>query len=71
MTKKKLKVNTDIRINVYRILSDEVDTAVRYGYNRSHKYTEQPDSDAIIEAIQNSVMSALCDLLIFPDNYED
>jgi hypothetical protein len=54
-----------LRIDPYQLVREAVEGAIRYGYHRAHKHTDNPSEEQVIEAIQISVMGALCDVLDF------
>jgi hypothetical protein len=54
------------------ILELAIDEGVRSGYYRAYKHTEDPSPDAIIEQIQETVMSQMYEYFDFPEeNYLD
>ena len=69
LSKLELKVQPIVKLNAYAVISRAVEEGVTYGYNRAHKHTETPTEDQMVEAIQNAVMSALCEVMVF--NEED
>jgi len=64
---KSLSVGATVKINVYRIIDDAVESAIRYGYSRAFKHTDSPTKDQIMNEIHRSVMNNLCDILKFDD----
>lgn len=59
-----------MRLKAYRIVSDAVERAVSYGYNRAHKHTEAPGKDGIVDAIYNEVMNELSDIIDWDEGEE-
>lgn len=55
----------------FRVLLEmAIDEGVRSGYYRAHKHVEDPSPDAIIETIQEAVMSQMYEYFDFPEeNY--
>jgi len=52
------------------ILEMAIDEGVRSGYYRAHKHVEDPSPDAIIETIQETVMSQMYEYFDFTEeNY--
>jgi hypothetical protein len=49
------------------ILEMAIEEGVRRGYHRAHKHVENPTEDAIIEQIEDCVMSAITDYFTFED----
>lgn len=62
-----MRVQADVKINVYKVLDDAIDKAIRYGYHRSHKHTSNPSEELVIEEIHRAVMNELCEILKFGD----
>ena len=54
------------------ILELAIAEGTRRGYSRAHKYVENPTEGAIIEHVQEAVMSAIYDYFTFDeDNYNE
>lgn len=49
------------------ILEQAIEEGVRRGYTRAHKHVETPTEGAIIEHIEDSVMSAIYEYFIFDE----
>lgn len=64
-TKKKLE--SALRVNVYRVLSDAVDRGVLMGIRRAHKHTDKPDEDTLAERIHDEVMLVISEHFEFDD----
>lgn len=62
MTKKR-----KLPLNTYSLLTDAVDRGVTYGWNRAHKYADKPKEEYIREKIADEVMSALSEVVLWPD----
>lgn len=67
---KKTKVKPAVQIKAYHIISQSVGNGIAYGWNRAHKHTDTPDADYIKEQIFNAIMSNLCDILSFDDEFK-
>lgn len=52
----------------YVILEQAIEEGVRQGWHRAHKHVENPKEENIIEAIEDSVMSAIHEYFTFEDN---
>jgi hypothetical protein len=50
------------------ILEMAIEEGVRRGYSRAHKHVEKPTEGAIIEHIEDAVMSAITDYFTFEDS---
>lgn len=75
--KKKIKLDTTIRLKPYWIVSDAVSYAVDGGYNRAIKHCDTERipghevSESIKQRIEEYVMSALCDIIDFGGDGDD
>jgi archaeosine-15-forming tRNA-guanine transglycosylase len=49
------------------ILEQAIEEGVRRGYSRAHKHVENPTEDAIIEQIEDCVMSAIYEYFTFDE----
>ena len=52
------------------ILEQAIEEGVRRGYSRAHKHVENPTESAIIESIEDCVMSSIYEYFTF-DNDDD
>lgn len=52
-------------VNVYRVLSEAVERAVAYGYNRAHKHTDTPSAEAVKQHVYDAVMQELSEVFDF------
>jgi archaeosine-15-forming tRNA-guanine transglycosylase len=50
------------------ILEQAIEEGVRRGYSRAHKHVENPTEDAIIEHIEDAVMSAIHEYFTFDES---
>ena len=50
------------------ILEMAIEEGVRRGYSRAHKHVENPTEGAIIEQIEDCVMSAIVEYFTFDDD---
>lgn len=69
--KKRSKVRIEppvVRMRVYGFVSDRLELAIKFGYNRAHKHTSTPEADHIQDQIHKEVMMALVELFVFPDD---
>jgi hypothetical protein len=53
----------------YKILGDAVESGIRYGWNRGHKHTDQPDRDLLMAEIYNAVMYEIDQVFSFEDDF--
>ena len=49
------------------ILEQAIDEGVRYGYRHAHKHVENPTEGAIIEHIEDAVMSSIYEYFTFEE----
>lgn len=54
-----------VKVNLYKIISEAVESGVAYGYRRAHKYTDTPGEDLICQQIEDAVLNELCEVLVF------
>ena len=64
----KIKVEGTVKVRVYNYLSDRVEDAIQFGWNRAHKHTATPTEQHIITEIDHEVMNVLCDIFNFEDD---
>jgi len=50
------------------ILEQAIEEGVRRGYSRAHKHVESPTEGAIIESIEDCVMSSIYEYFDFEEN---
>ena len=56
-----------MKANEYLILSECVEDGINLGYTRAHKHTDTPTEQQIKEAIEQAVMTEICQYFIFED----
>lgn len=54
-----------IRAKVYPLMRETVEAGVLYGWTRAHKYTDAPTPEDIREAIEQAVMTEICERFEF------
>lgn len=62
---KAIPMMAPIHVRVYPIVAERIEQAVAYGWRRAHKYKDNPEEDDILTAIEDAVMSELCELFDF------
>lgn len=62
-------VKATVRVDAYRIIADAVERGIMWGWQHSHKHTDDPDRYAIEDAIFNDIMNELCGVLRFDDEW--
>jgi hypothetical protein len=55
----------------YHLIAKCVETGVMFGWNRAHKHDENPDPEAVRDAIEHAVMNEICEWFDFEDSYKD
>jgi len=60
-----MKVTGSIKINAYEIVARAVETGAAMGVSRAYKYSDAPTHDAIANSVEEEVMNALSDVLVF------
>lgn len=58
---------SQMRPRTYRILELAVEDGAKHGWQRAHKHIDNPTEQAIIEAIQASVLSSICEWFVIDD----
>lgn len=53
---------------MYHILNVAIEEGVRQGWHRAHKHDENPTEGAIIEHIEDAVMSAIHEYFTFDES---
>jgi hypothetical protein len=56
-----------VKPNEYLILSECVEDGINLGYTRAHKHTDTPTEQQIKEAIEQAVMTEICQYFLFED----
>lgn len=64
---RRMVVSAGVRVKIYGVVSDAVDTAIARGLRLAHKHSDAPTDDAVCLSIHETVMSELCELLDFGD----
>lgn len=68
--KSKLPTNA-LRVRVYDLVCETVESGISYGYQHAHKHTDKPDEDAIKEEIYNAIMNNFCEKFNFDNDFGD
>lgn len=63
----KRKVHGTMRVDTYAVLDECVENGINYGWRRAHKHVEDPDEDAIREAIHAGVMLMISERFRFDE----
>ena len=61
----KVKVKRAVKLKAYAIIDEAVARGVGFGWNRAHKYVDNPTEATIKEKMQDEVMLALTEILEF------
>ena len=67
---KRIEVKDTVRLKVYPLIVQAVETGVNRGWTRAHKHTNKPGEEAIRDTIAEAVIGELCELLDFAVGYE-
>lgn len=67
----RILVTGRLRLDVYRLVSEAVSAGAQYGVRRAFKHTDTPSPDAIASEVENSVMNALAEYIIWDDQERD
>jgi hypothetical protein len=60
-----MPVNAEVRLDAYAIVRRAVEEGVARGYRRAFKHSDAPSGDWVREAIEQDVLSSLCEVLRF------
>jgi hypothetical protein len=55
----------------YNLIAQCVEDGVMLGWNRAHKHTEDPDPEAIRDAIEQAILSEICEWFDFDEGKKD
>lgn len=56
-----------MRVKTYSILERAVEEGVQRGWNRAHKYVENPTEETVRQEILQAVMGSICEVFNFDD----
>lgn len=57
----------NVKVNLYRLISDAVDEGLGFGLNRAHKHTDRPSREVIEENCHREIMLAIEHVIRFGD----
>ena len=66
---KKLKLSgrQTVRVDIYGLIADAVDSGLESGWNRAHKHTDTPEKQAIWEEQSRYIMNSICEYIRFDE----
>jgi len=56
-----------MKLNWYNIISRAVDEGITTGYRVAHKHTKSPDMDNLTQAIYDSIMNSLSEVVAWEE----
>lgn len=59
------KLEQSVRVDLFKIVSEAVESGITYGLNRAFKHVDNPTRAEIADAVCIAVMGELCDVLEF------
>jgi hypothetical protein len=62
-----VKPHASIELDSYGIIARAVEEGIAYGWNRAHKHTEKPEPHHIKNEINNAIMNAISEIIIWPE----
>lgn len=65
--KPKVENLANIKVDVYRLISDAVERGLEAGYWKAHKYSDKPSPEDVFNHQHNYVMNGICEYLDFGD----
>jgi hypothetical protein len=66
---RKISGTCGIKVDMYRLLSDTVESGVEAGWRRAHKHTDIPTAEGIKCEIEKEIMNKVSEIFIFPERY--
>ncbi|PIR38095.1 MAG: hypothetical protein COV35_07600 [Alphaproteobacteria bacterium CG11_big_fil_rev_8_21_14_0_20_39_49] len=54
-----------LKLKTHSIIAEAVEKGVSYGFQRSHKHTDNPSQEHIIQEIERAVMYELAEVIDF------
>jgi len=60
-----------MKANEYVILTRAIEEGVSYGLKRAHKHTDSPTEEAMQQAIEEAVVTSICEVFNFEPIGED
>ncbi len=62
---KQRQLASQVKINLYKLISEAVDAGITTGVNRSFKHTDKPSREYICEHVSCEVMNSICEVIDF------
>ena len=56
-----------MKVKTYAVLHHAIEVGIEYGWNRAHKYTDDPKPSTIKEEIEFAIMNELSEWFTFDD----
>lgn len=56
-----------MKANIYKIITECIESGIRLGWGRAHKHTDTPGEDVIKERIESAIMEQICEYFEFDD----
>ena len=66
---RKISGTCGIKVDMYRLLSDTVESGIEAGWRRAHKHTDIPTTEGIKCEIEKEIMNRMSEVFIFPERY--
>jgi hypothetical protein len=60
-----IKSSSKVRFKAYNLVARAVEEGVAYGYNRAHKHSDEPSEEVIKQAMIDSILNSLCEIIDF------
>ena len=65
-----LTTEETMNFKAYTLVERAVEEGINFGWNRGHKYADDPEPEVIKEAILNEVMLALSEIIDFDESVD-
>jgi hypothetical protein len=55
----------DVKVNVYKIIELAIENGIESGWNKAHKYSDNPENEEIKGRIRDEIINELCEWINF------
>jgi hypothetical protein len=59
------KVEDNVTVKSYNVISRCVEEGINYGWNRAHKHTSTPTPDHVKAEIEQAILNSICEYFDF------
>lgn len=65
-TARAVRGTATLSLNLYAVVARAVEEGIARGWRRAHKHTESPEEAAILDEIEQAVLNALSEVVLWP-----